>query len=41
MRHDAIRGEAAYDQPYGLSVPLWQDIPKDFRYWTDTNLQKW
>jgi dihydroorotase len=34
-------GDIAYDHPYGLSVPLWQDIPKDSRYWADTNKQKW
>jgi len=26
-------GQIAYDHPYGLSEPLWQDIPKDSRYW--------
>jgi dihydroorotase len=25
-------GKILYDHPYGLSVPLWQDIPKDSRY---------
>ena len=34
-------GEIVYDHPYGLSVPLWEDIPKDSRYWADTNRQKW
>ena len=34
-------GEIAYDHPYGLSIPLWQDIPKNSRYWADTNTQKW
>jgi dihydroorotase len=34
-------GEIVYDHPYGLSVPLWEDIPKDSRYWVDTNTQKW
>jgi dihydroorotase len=34
-------GQIVYDHPYGLSVPLWQDIPKDSRYWMDTNTQKW
>jgi dihydroorotase len=34
-------GEIVYDHPYGLSIPLWEDIPKDSRYWRDTNKQKW
>jgi dihydroorotase len=34
-------GQIVYDHPYGLSIPLWQDIPKDSRYWMDTNMQKW
>jgi dihydroorotase len=34
-------GQIAYDHPYGLSVPLWENIPKDSRYWVDTNKQKW
>jgi len=33
-------GAVLYDNPYGLSVPLWQDIPKDSRYWSDTTRQK-
>ena len=33
-------GEIVYDHPYGLSLPLWEDIPKDSRYWVDTNKQK-
>ncbi len=33
-------GKILYDHPYGLSVPLWQDIPKDSRYWKDTTKQK-
>jgi dihydroorotase len=33
-------GRILYDHPYGLSVPLWQDIPKDSRYWNDTTRQK-
>lgn len=33
-------GKILYDHPYGLSVPLWQDIPKDSRYWVDTTRQK-
>ena len=33
-------GRILYDHPYGLSVPLWQDIPKDSRYWADTTKQK-
>ena len=34
-------GEIVYDHPYGLSIPLWEDIPRDSRYWMDTNKQKW
>ena len=34
-------GKIAYDHPYGLSIPLWEDIPKDSRYWTGTAKQKW
>ena len=34
-------GKVLYDHPYGLSVPLWQDIPKDSRYWADTTRQKY
>lgn len=33
-------GKVLYDAPYGLSVPLWQDIPKDSPYWRDTTRQK-
>jgi dihydroorotase len=33
-------GRILYDHPYGLSVPLWQDIPKDSRYWADLTRQK-
>lgn len=33
-------GQIVYDHPYGLSTPLWQDIPKDSRYWADTTRQK-
>ncbi len=33
-------GKILYDHPYGLSVPLWQDIPKNSRYWSDTTKQK-
>ncbi|MBK9167644.1 MAG: amidohydrolase/deacetylase family metallohydrolase [Bryobacterales bacterium] len=33
-------GRILYDHPYGLSVPLWQDIPKDSPYWADTTRQK-
>lgn len=33
-------GKILYDHPYGLSVPLWQDIPKDSPYWADTTRQK-
>ena len=36
-----VGGNVLYDHPYGLSVPLWQDIPKDSRYWTDTARQKY
>ncbi len=35
-----VNGKILYDHPYGLSVPLWQDIPKDSRYWADTTKQK-
>src|SRR5262249_9102093 len=28
-----FNGQIVYDHPYGLSEPLWQDIPKDSRYW--------
>jgi dihydroorotase len=35
-----VGGKVLYDHPYGLSVPLWQDIPKDSRYWSDTTRQK-
>ena len=34
-------GQIVYDHPYGLSIPLWEDIPKDSRYWIDTNKQRW
>src|SRR6185369_12103152 len=33
-------GKILYDHPYVLSVPLWQEIPKDSRYWADTTRQK-
>jgi len=33
-------GEIVYDHPYGLSIPLWQDIPKNSRYWANTTTQK-
>ncbi|HLH44951.1 MAG TPA: hypothetical protein VKV74_18320 [Bryobacteraceae bacterium] len=33
-------GKILYDHPYGLSIPLWQDIPKGSRYWADTTKQK-
>jgi dihydroorotase len=33
-------GKIVYDHPYGLAVPLWQDIPKSSRYWADTTKQK-
>ena len=36
-----VGGEVVYDHPYGLSQPLWQDIPKDSRYWANTNKQNW
>ena len=28
-------GEIVYDHPYGLSIPLWENIPKDSKYWID------
>ncbi|MFC1528496.1 amidohydrolase family protein [Candidatus Latescibacterota bacterium] len=28
-------GNIVWDHPYGLSVPLWQDIPKDDQYWLE------
>ncbi len=34
-------GKILYDHPYGLSVPLWQDIPKDSPYWGDKTKQKY
>jgi len=34
-------GGEIYDHPYGLSIPLWEGIPKDSRYWMDTDKQKW
>jgi dihydroorotase len=34
-------GEVVYDHPYGLSQPLWQDLPKDSRYWLNPNKQNW
>jgi dihydroorotase len=33
-------GKILYDHPYGLTEPLWQDIPKNSRYWADTTRQK-
>jgi dihydroorotase len=36
-----VGGEVVYDHPYGLSQPLWQDLPKDSRYWANTNKQNW
>jgi dihydroorotase len=33
-------GKILYDHPYGLTFPLWQDIPKNSRYWADTTRQK-
>jgi dihydroorotase len=33
-------GKIVYDHPYGLSIPLWEDIPKDSRYWQERNRQK-
>jgi dihydroorotase len=33
-------GQIRYDHPYGLSEPLWQDIPKDSPYWADKTRQK-
>lgn len=35
-----FNGKIVYDHPYGLSVPLWEDIPKDSRYWVDTTGQR-
>lgn len=32
-------GRILYDHPYGLSVPLWRDIPRSSRYWVDTAKQ--
>ncbi len=34
-------GQIVYNHPYGLSIPLWQNLPKDSRYRADTNTQKW
>jgi dihydroorotase len=34
-------GEIVWDHPYGLSQPLWQEIPRESRYWADPNKQKW
>jgi dihydroorotase len=35
-------GEIVYDHPYGLSLPLWEDIPKDSEYWIDPEYkQEW
>jgi dihydroorotase len=34
-------GEIVYDHPYGLSIPLWEDIPKTSPYWKNPNEQKW
>ena len=28
-------GNIVWDHPYGISVPLWQDIPKDDQYWLE------
>jgi dihydroorotase len=33
-------GEIVYDHPYGLSIPLWEDIPKDSEYWVDRTRQR-
>lgn len=35
-----FNGQVRYDHPYGLSEPLWQDIPKDSPYWADKTRQK-
>ena len=35
-----VGGKILYDHPYGLSVPLWEDIPKDSPYWADKTRQK-
>ena len=34
-------GRILYDHPYGLSVPAWENIPRDSRYWVNPNEQKW
>jgi dihydroorotase len=34
-------GEIVYDHPYGLSIPLWESIPKNSEYWVDRNRQTW
>jgi len=34
-------GEIVYDHPHGLSIPLWEDIPKDSEYWVDNTRQRW
>ena len=34
-------GNIVYDHPYALSFPLWEDIPKDSRYWVNPNKQRW
>jgi dihydroorotase len=34
-------GEIVYDHPHALSVPLWEEIPKDSRYWADRTRQTW
>ena len=34
-----LRGEVVFD-PSGLSMPVWQDIPKDSKYWAPLR-QKW
>jgi dihydroorotase len=35
-----VGGKILYDHPYGLSVPLWENIPKDSPYWADKTRQK-
>ena len=34
-------GREVERESFGLSIPLWEDIPKDSRYWADTTKQKW
>jgi dihydroorotase len=34
-------GKIVYNHPYGLGIPLWEDIPEDSRYWKNTTKQRW